>query len=150
VVTVRLVDVPVQVFLRAHDHYDDVLREVALMALDRPRGRGAVPLSAHLLRRMEGIRSLRNERVDRVHQTVLAAAARGDATVDVELEIPLPGVALVEELAHLQDQLDAHCRAGDLMTLEAPPDVKAFRRHLAGEVVRQARDRRPPRPFPPG
>lgn len=145
-VTVHLVGVPVRSFLAAHHHYDDVLREIALVALDA--NRRELGLSRELVDRVEQIRSLRNSRVDVFHQQVLEAAARGDDLVDLDLETPLLGVELTTELADLQDQLDAHCRAGELISLEAPPEVKTFRRHLADEIRRQARDGLPPRPFP--
>jgi hypothetical protein len=121
--------------VRSRDHYEAVRREAQLLAL----GNDSPP------RRLD-------ELVDRLNAefpdggidpVVDKAYLAGEATVTAEQTVPdeLVGAALAacDELERLLDELDAWARDRGANLLEAPPDVRAHRVALLGQVREQLR-----------
>ena len=62
-----------------------------------------------------------------------------DATVSADM---------TERVTTLLDEADEFCRSGQLLTLEAPPDVVIWRHWWRDQVVGQIRHGATPTPFP--
>jgi hypothetical protein len=146
VVSVRILGLPMGVYLRASEHGDELMREFALIAAGTGAGAGGgrepdVPV--RLLALVEELRARFSGFTLRPETELAEAASRGDATIDLEYVVPPEAAQATAHLGDLLDEADEFCRAGDLLTLEAPAEAVAFRRWFLGEFVRQAAGRPP-------
>jgi hypothetical protein len=145
-VTVRLVGVPTELFLRSRQRTDDLVRELWLMALsdeNGPRGRyyRQLVLAADAYsRRGAAVRQ-------QVMTEVLAAQERGEATTDLAIDLPPEAVETALQWEQLLEEMDALCTRGELLTLASPPELARFHRWYSSEVVHQLRDGSEPVPF---
>jgi hypothetical protein len=135
-VTVSVVGVPMDVYLAASEHGDELMREFALIAAGTARDEAAVPVRLTAL--VEELRARFSGFTLRPESELAQAAARGDATIDVSYTIPPEAAQAAAELGTLLDEADEFCRAGDLLTLATPPQAVAFRRWFLEEFVRQS------------
>ncbi len=135
VVDVRLLGFPLDLYRKAKEHHDELMRELALLALDDDPStdvpRRLVELIAALRSRYArfttGADAVRDE-----------AMNRGEAAVDLTYRIPVQARTAVLDLAAMLDEADEFCRRGEhLLTLASPPDARAFRRWFLGEFVAQ-------------
>ena len=143
-VEVRLLGLPLDVYRRSAEHHDELQREFALITEGRREdvgGDDAVParllaLIADLVVRFSGFTA-------GTTTELRAAAARGDASIDLTYLLPAEVGPAAREFDHMLDEADEFCRAGDLLTLASPPDVLAFRRWFLGEFVAQLAGAKP-------
>jgi hypothetical protein len=144
-VRVELRRFPLDVYLRATEHHEELMREFALLAL---AGADAHPLPRRLI-------DLMAELTARYAQTTAgpdaardAAIERGDPEVDLVYHVPEEVRDAVLRLGDILDEADGFCRAGEhLLTLAAPPEALRFRKWYLGEFLRQL-DGHPPTPWP--
>jgi len=147
--TVRIVNVPMAVYILASEHGDELMRELALIAARSHSGGGpdasAVPV--RLTGLVEELRARFSGFTLGPTSALGEAAGRGDATIDVVYTLPREAGQAASDLGVLLDEADEFCRAGDLLTLSTPPEAVAFRRWFLGEFVRQV-DGHPPISWP--
>lgn len=145
-VTVRVLGVPMDVYLRSSEHGDELMREFAYIAAgaadpvagtDDADEAGDAGLPVRLTTLVEELRARFAGFTVGPTSALAEAAARGDAAIDVEYVVPPSVVPGASELGELLDEADEFCRAGDLLTLASPPETVAFRRWFLGEFVRQ-------------
>lgn len=140
--TVRLVGLPLDIYQRASEHSDELLREFALIRED-----GSEHVPARLLRLVEEL-NIRFAAFTEGPRTALqAGVARGDQQIDLHYEVPGEASEAAVRLGTLLDEADDYCRSGDLLTLATGPEAVRFRRWFLDEFVAQI-DGRPPRPWP--
>ena len=170
--TVRLLQLPVQVWAASQEHHDELLREFALMtagqadahddgAAGAEPGSGVDPAShdgvatpsagapLRLLRLVDELTRRFGGTSDAQRELLFAAAVRGELVMD-ELAYHLPPAArqACVELTRMLDEADDYCRDGEhLLTLATPDDVRLFRDWYLGEMVRQL-DGAPPESWP--
>lgn len=134
--TITLTDIPVRTFWQLQRHQDEMLREFALIDADREQG-GAAEVPARLLEIVTDLRSRfaspRNDLLEQLSE----AAARGDERVTVTITVPAAAASAVAAMRDAYEEADEFCRSGDLLTLAAQPDVAAFRRAFAHEILAQ-------------
>ena len=143
-VEVRLLNYPLDLFLRAQEHADDLLREFVLISssgdADPTRTRTPARLVAlvdELTTTYAGMSEV--PRADRD-----AAIERGELRVDLLYVFPLQALEPVRHLGQALDEADEFCRQGrHLLTLETPPDLVVFRHWFMGEFERQAAGQAP-------
>lgn len=151
-VTVRLVDLPLQVMARAQQAGDEMMREFTLIASSLHRGDGttaARPLPARLVRIVESLDQGYGPFTGEQDAALSEAIASG-ATVLPELvyEVPASVSTAVQVLGDMLDEADAYCLAGQhLLTLATPQELVDFRRWFLDEFARQAAGE-PPLPWP--
>jgi hypothetical protein len=150
-VTIRIVGVPISVYLLSSEHGDELMREFALIAAGTGAGGtgsgdGEATVPVRLTVVVEELRGRFSGFTFRPQSELAAAAARGDAAVDVVYTVPPAAAQAAAELAVLLDEADEFCRSGDLLTLATPPEALAFRRWFLDEFVRQAAGA-PPTPW---
>jgi len=142
-VRVRLVDVPVALFVASEQHTNDLLREIALMAAGRPgAGRGhqysdllaTADLYAH---RPAGART-------RIAESVAVAQRGGwdSVTVDFDADTDAADAALAWE--ELLVRFDAMSGEERMLTLPADEELRAYRGWYVRELVEQVRTGRLP------
>ncbi len=138
-VTVRILGLPVPVYLRASEHGDELMREFALIAAGADSDGNSDPgVPVRLTAVVDELRGRFSGFTLQPESELAAAAASGADTIDLEYRLPPEAVQAAVDLGGLLDEADEFCRAGDLLTLETPPEAVEFRRWFLGEFVRQA------------
>lgn len=140
---VHIVGLPLDVYQRASEHSDELLREFALIREDN---------SEHVPARLLGLIDELNARFGAFTEgpsaALQAALARGEERIDLHYEVPREAADAAIRLGALLDEADDFCRSGDLLTLATVPEGLRFRRWFLAEFVSQL-DGHPPRPWPP-
>jgi anti-sigma regulatory factor (Ser/Thr protein kinase) len=143
-VGMTLVGVPVAAMLETQASYDELFREFRFViegdpaASDAIQGR-LIALVDELGTRFQGFTAGAEEEWHR-------ALESGAQTVDLHFELPPDIGAVCERYDELLDEADEFCRAGALMTLATAPEVRAVRKWLLQEFVRQSAHE-PPLPW---
>ena len=143
-VEVVLRELPVEVHRRTSEHSDELQREFALLQATSDTG-GDVPV--RLLSLIEELQTRYRGFTEGTQQDLLDAMDRGDPSIDLVYRMPRDAREATIRLGQLLDEADEYCRAGDLLTLAAPPEALAYRRWFLSEFVRQI-DGQPPLPWP--
>lgn len=134
-VVVHLRATPVRIWKRCADHFDELMREMALLALS-PSATQDLParlveLVDVLGRRYAGA----SDRPERERDEALAA---GLDRIDVVNEVPRGAGEAAAQLGAILVEAEEFCRTGrDLLTLAQPPVQAAFNAWYLQEFVRQ-------------
>jgi hypothetical protein len=144
---VRLVGVPVDLYLRAARHRTDLTREFALIAFGDETGVTTNSVPARLLALVDELHNRYARQSSGIRAQFEEAAERGEDTIDVELPAVELAAAMTDRVTTLLDEADEFCRSGQLLTLEAPPEVVAWRHWWRDQVVGQIRSEAQPTPF---
>lgn len=136
-VDVTLLDFPLDVYLRAQEHVDGLLREFTLIAQDRASGNAhSVParllaIVDELSAQFAGVSSGPEAERD-------AAIDRGEHSIDLHYHVPHAAAEASRHLLGILDEADVYCRSGDhLLSLATPPQALAFRRWFLAEFIDQ-------------
>lgn len=135
--TVRILALPLSVYLEAERHNDAILREFSLVAGSDPEH--GVP--RRLIELSRQVRGYFAPTVGGMRHQVDQAMAAGATTVDITFSVPHPAVHALIGLAELLDEADSYCRAGELLTLASSPLTKRFRDWYRAQVADQAAGR---------
>jgi hypothetical protein len=141
-VTVVLRDVPLLIWKRAAEHHDELMREMALLALapDPP----ALPARLHELVEVLGNRyGAAGARPDDAREEALA---QGLDRVDLTYEVPRSAGEAGLAMRALLDEAEEYCKT-ELLTLQQPEVDAAFGRWYIEQFVRQCSGE-PPVPWP--
>lgn len=142
---VRLIAVPLRLLGESESQFDDLVRELQVLALTPgcpPDLQRLAALAADVVGHVEEARQVTRE-------TIRRAMGRGDRLVDLSLLLRADGLVGLSRLGDLLAQAARAAAAGELLTLPAPPEVVAFRLWYRDEVVAQLGGRPPqPCPFP--
>jgi hypothetical protein len=145
---VRLLGVPVDLYLEASRHTAEIVREFALISFgDRSGVNARVP--DRLLELVAELRQRHRRSTDAIRVRIDEAAQAGEAVVDIELPADEAAADITERLTDLLDAADEFCRSGDLLTLASSPDVVAWRHWWRDQVVSQIRAGAEPTPWSP-
>jgi hypothetical protein len=146
--TVQLLEVPVDLYIKASRHMGEIVREFALISFGERSGvNERVP--AGLLELVAQLRGEHRRATDAIRTRFEEAAARRDATIDLELPAEDAVADMTDRITELLDAADEFCRSGDLLTLAAPPQVVAWRHWWRDQVVGQIREGAEPMPWTP-
>lgn len=131
--TLRLIGMPVQVFARYRTWYDELRRELRLLALNHGTEYPVAQELSELTVRVEHERRQATG-IDRLD----AAITAGVEKVDLEYSVPVGAAATMTRLSELLAEVDEFCREQRLLTLEATRQQLALRAWYLGEFSRQA------------
>ena len=135
---VTLGDVPTTLLLEAKTHVDNLIREFVLASGGAASGTTAeVPLRLSEL--IETVTTRFAEARYAIKRQALAAAAAGEPRTHLTLTLPLSAADAAAEYLAALDEADAYARAARLLTLETPPEHRAFRRWYVTALVNQLR-----------
>lgn len=123
--TVRLLNMPIALFLRTREHHDDLIREFTLMAIQRENSE-APRMSERLSELVETLGRRFGASTSRADAVRDAAIERGDASVDLTYEVPSSIAADFIMLTEMIDAADEFCRTEQLLTLPRSPEMVAF------------------------
>lgn len=141
-VTVRLLDVPVDLRLRSEQHGNELVREMTLLTM-RPDMQADVP--ERLCKVANQLKDQYGPQVEASAAITHQAAAEGRSTIpELVYELPPSVTEFVRQLDLLLREVDEFCSAGEhLLTLATPPDVAAYREWTIREVERQVAGEEP-------
>ncbi len=140
-IPVRILGLPLDVYQRASEHSDELLREFALIREDNSE---RVP--DRLLSLMDELRARFGAFTAAPTSALHDALARDEEQIDLVYVVPPEAADAAVRLGTLLDEADEFCRAGELLTLATVPEGVAFRRWFLEEFVSQIGGR-PPRPW---
>jgi hypothetical protein len=152
-VEVRVLRMPLPVSARSTQHFEELMREFALITLDSERDRESTDSSRPVPERLLDVVAELTDEFAVFTAAVTAqreeAAARGDAEIDLTYHMPPSTVDAVRQLSALLEEVDDFCRSGQhLITLATPPESLAFRRWYLNEFIAQMERNEPPVPWP--
>jgi hypothetical protein len=135
-VEVRVLELPVPLWAKSQEHFQDLMREFALIAGNS--GASLHPVPARLLELVETL-TAEYAGVSEAQEAELAAAAEaGTASLDLVFWAPPQAGPAAEDLGRVLEEADEFCRAGEhLLTLATPPDCVAYRQWYIAQFVDQ-------------
>lgn len=132
--TVQLLGVPLRVLLAGREHHDGVMREFRLLALagtpDREVPVRMLELTEVLGRQYAAARARPDRKVDE-------ALDRGEATLDLDYEVPADIAGAAARLEALMSEADEFCADEQLMALERTPTVRRFAQWYLAQFASQ-------------
>ena len=143
-VVVRLLGMPVRAFVRYRIWYDELRRELRLLALNHGVDYPLASELSHLT-----LQVAREHRQARGFEPLDAAITAGDLSVDLEYHVPPSMPASMGRLRIMLEEADAFCREQRLLTVEPSHELVALRSWYHGEFERQGRGE-PALPWPGG
>jgi serine phosphatase RsbU (regulator of sigma subunit)/anti-sigma regulatory factor (Ser/Thr protein kinase) len=135
---ISLGDVPTDLLLAAKGHVDNLVREFALASTGAASGASAA-VPPRLSRLIETVATRFAEARQSIKRQALAAASAGERRTSLVLTLPVSAAEAGEEYLAALDEVDAYARAARLLTLESPPQHRAFRRWYVQALVEQLR-----------
>jgi anti-anti-sigma factor len=133
-ITVRLVDLPVEVHLATAAHQDALQRELDVVRT--AEANESVPhrlfaLLDELEQRYGGVGEQPRAELDR-------AVELGQSTIELVYQVPPDTAEACVRLSTILDEVDDYCRAGEhLLTLATPPEELKYRRWFLSEFIAQ-------------
>lgn len=137
-VEVILRDVPVAAYVAFTHHYQELRREVGLLALahqqDYPLAKNLSDLFGSLEQPLRA--GLGSELIE-------AAQADGEDSITLVVTLAKAPARALEQLIELLDLADAFCREERLLSLARTPEQRSFQTWFLGEFVRQSNGQSP-------
>lgn len=137
-VSVRLLELPLDLQSRSQEHSDELTREMTLVAEQmRQQGdSGGLPL-----RLVELIATLTEQYsmfTLEQEQQIAAALRAGQETIDLDYRVPASAAEAATAVGAIFDEADDYCQAGQhLLTLATPPELVAYRKWYLQQFVDQ-------------
>jgi len=135
-VEVRILSFPMDLYERAREHNEGLMREFTLIRLSEPDSLAVphrlVQLAEELTQRFAAFTAVPESQL-------VEAEARGDEQIDLVYRVPPDAAEAVTRFGALMDEADEYCRSGQhLLTLVTPPDLLGLRQWFFEEFVGQA------------
>lgn len=136
---VRLAGCPVELSLRQDEHLDELVRELQLISAGDQTSHSQA-LAAQI---QDLLISPAHARFTGRRLAEQAAAAGRDV-VDIDMAMPHEFGPMVQRLQEAVMAADALCEQMELLTVASPPELRALRAWMAGELVAQIDHGAPP------
>ena len=132
---IRMVGVPVELFLATRQQHDEIMREFAVLALAHTDEQGAQPQELRRLVRELGVHYAASG--SRGDASVEAASREGRPTIELTYRVPISVLEAADRLEGLMQSADAFCREGRMLTMPRTPQMVRFAEWWVGELRRQ-------------
>jgi hypothetical protein len=139
---VRLLSIPVELFLATRQQHAELMREFAVMALAHSDEDGSIPADLRDLIRELGVHYAPSSGT-RTDENVELAAKSGLSNVDLEYHVSESVVTAAAELEGLMASADEFCRLGRMLTMPRSPQMVRFSAWWLDEVRAQIAGRPP-------
>ncbi len=141
-VEVQLLQAPLIIWQRAAEHHDELMREMALLALS-PTNQD---LPTRLLELVDVLGRQYGAAGTRPDEERDAAIAQGLDRVDLTYRVPRSSAGQAQRMRDLLEEAEEYCRA-DLLTLAQPQEQADFAHWYTDQFVQQCAGQ-PPTPWP--
>jgi hypothetical protein len=132
---IRMVGVPVELFLATRQQHDELMREFAVLALAHQDEGSAQP--AELRRLVHELGLHYGASGPRADESVETASQAGQATIELTYRVPISVLEAADRLENLMQSADAFCREGRMLTMPRTPQMARFAAWWLGELRRQ-------------
>lgn len=136
-VEVRLLHFPLQLFAKAREHHDELMREFTLLALRPPQDRPGHHVPRRLIELIEVLGHKYGASSERSDNAREAAIDRGELVMDLAYTLPTSAVSAIQQLHELMEEADAFCAAEELLTLASTPLERQFRTWYIDQFISQ-------------
>lgn len=143
-VQVRVLGVPLALYLETEQHNDALVRELGLIVEPANQGDDRTEVPGRLFELAGEIRSVFRPVAADTRAQIERAVQLGHPTVDLVMTMPPVGWEMLLRLIEQLDEADRYCEQGELLTLSSTPAVRRLRRWYAQQVADQLAGR-PPR-----
>lgn len=134
--TVELGDVPTDLLVSAKAHVDNVIREFVLVSRGAASGQTAA-VSQHLAEVINTVSTQFAEARRAIKRQAIAAVSAGRKRTELVLTLPVSASKAGCDYLDALDEVDAYARAARLLTLETPPQHRAFRHWYVNSLIEQ-------------
>ncbi len=141
---VRLLGVPVALYIEGRQHHDDLMQELSVLAVSTQGSGNHLP--PHLAELVDTLGRRYGTPVDRPDAPIDEALARGEAVVDLTYQVPAHVVEAADRLESLLARADELCRTGELLAMPRGDALLEFSHWYLDEFRRQIAGE-PPRPW---
>jgi hypothetical protein len=121
---VRLLGVPIELFLATRQQHDELMREFAVMALAHREEDGTIPQDLRDLIRELGVHYAPS--ATRPDKEIEDAVEAGISNVDLVYHVSESVVVAADELEKLMTSADEFCRSGRMLTMPRSPEMLQF------------------------
>lgn len=136
-VTVRIVDLPVPLHVRATEHSEGLRREFQLLH-EYTAQTGTATVPRRLLDLVDALRSSYSGFTTAQEDELEAAIASGKDQLSLTFDVPADAADAARALGAMLEEADDFCREGQhLLTLAAPDEVVAYRRWYLSQFIEQ-------------
>jgi GAF domain-containing protein/anti-sigma regulatory factor (Ser/Thr protein kinase) len=133
---IELGEVPTDLLVAAKTHIDNVIREFVLVSSGAASGQSAA-VSQHLAGLIDTVTTRFAEARQSIKRQAMASVMAGRKRTHLVLELPLSAIKAGSDYLAALDEVDAYARAARLLTLETPPQHRAFRRWYVSALIEQ-------------
>jgi hypothetical protein len=137
---------PVALGISVTEQVEEWMREFKLIALGGGRGEVGHEVPDRLLQTVQLLSHRYASELSEPDRLRSAAAARGQATVDLTYPVRPESEVTVLGWQQLVHEVDEYCRAEELLTLQRTPEQVALQDWVCEEFLRQIQGE-PPRPW---
>lgn len=139
--TIRLLDMPAQLFAAYRTRYNELRRELQLLSITHGSDYPIAEDISELFVQVE-----QERRQSRGSESLEEAIQAGADRVDLEYQVPVTAPQTMTRLLELLEEADKFCRDQRLLALAASPQQTQLQRWYLGEFARQAAGE-PPLPW---
>lgn len=141
--TIRLIGVPLDLWHRGRAWFEGLIREFDVLAADTGERtpRELLEFVGEVRERFSGFTEGTDTALEKAH-------ARGEKSLDVEMELLPEAAPAARELWDQIQQAEDYCRQGDLLTLTPDDELRRYMHWYLHEIADQA-EGAAPRPWEP-
>ncbi|MGH3317583.1 MAG: ATP-binding protein, partial [Nocardioidaceae bacterium] len=133
---IELGEVPTDLLVAAKTHVDNVIREFVLVSSGAASGQSAA-VSQHLAGLIDTVTTRFAEARQSIKRQAMASVVAGRRRTQLVLDLPVSAIKAGSDYLAALDEVDAYARAARLLTLETPPQHRAFRQWYVSSLVEQ-------------
>lgn len=138
-VTVQIVELPVDVHVQAQQHGDEVARELMLVAEQMHQSGTTAGLPRRFVELVNTLSHRYSMFTAEQEQQLASAIESGRPSVDLTYTLPAHVAEAASGLGEILDEVDQYCRDGQLLlALETPAPLVTYRRWFLAQFVDQA------------
>jgi GAF domain-containing protein/anti-sigma regulatory factor (Ser/Thr protein kinase) len=134
--TIELGEVPTDLLVAAKSHIDNVIREFVLVSSGAASGQSAA-VSKHLTGLIDTVTTRFAEARQSIKRQAMASVVAGRQRTHLVLDLPVSAIKAGSDYLAALDEVDAYARAARLLTLETPPQHRAFRQWYVSALIEQ-------------
>jgi hypothetical protein len=132
---IRMLGVPVELFLSSRQQHDELMREFAMLALAHRDAMSSDPPELRQLVSELGVNSAASS--SRADANVEAASQAGRSSIDLTYRVPISVLAAADRLEVLMQSADIFCAQGRMLTMPRSPQMLRFATWWLSELRRQ-------------
>jgi hypothetical protein len=129
-----LLNYPLKLWFRQYEHTQDLMREFQLLS---SAGSNPHDVPRRLIEMADHFVSRYGRQIDEINRQRMQAYEAGLTTIESRVPLPAELPELMRPVLQLLEEVDAHCRSGELLTPPRSPKVAALQAWTTSECLAQ-------------